>query len=121
MRGVTLEFEHADLGIVIVSPMHAGEFAYVIDGWMRSSHWKRSAIVDVIEHGAVLVARDENGLGLGWLAMRDGKIAHCVVKSGFRSNGLCRALWQAAGKPATLADDVVRRAPRVLARLLEGT
>ena len=116
-----MTIDHPTLGLVTISPMQPDEFAYIADSWMRSSEWRRSAIVAVIEAGGVLVARDDAGLALGWLALDDGHVAHGSVKSGYRGNGMMRILWEAAGKPATVADGAMKRARKVLDRLKEGT
>lgn len=110
-------FDHPDLGPVTISPMFEREFAMVMDHWQRSSHWRRSLILAAVEAGPVLVARDEGGLGLGWVALSGDALAHGYVKSGFRGNGLARALWDAAGRPSEHVDDATRRTKRVLQHL----
>jgi hypothetical protein len=106
-----------DLGTVEVSPMHADEYALVLDSWLRSTTWRRRDIVRVVDAGGVLVARDDAGLALGWLAMREGRVAHGYCKSSYRGYGVMRALWVAAGRPEEIVHDAMRRARRVLEHL----
>lgn len=116
---MTYRLDHPDLGPVEISPMHPGELALVLDGWMRSSHWRRRAMLAVVEAGGVLVARDEHGVALGWVALEGDRVAHAVVKYGYRGNGLARALWHAAGRPCKLADDVTKRCRQVMQHLTQ--
>jgi hypothetical protein len=108
------------LGPVTIAPLLDGEQAFVLATWQHSSHWRRKRMVAVVDAGTVLVARSEEGVALGWLALSDGKVAHGYVKSMggcYRGNGVMRALWDAAGQPSECVNDATRRARRVLAHL----
>lgn len=112
------------LGDVELAPMAATERALVLSSWMQTSHWHRSAMLAVIDDRKrpvpVLVARSEEGIVLGWLAMSGALAAHAYVKSGYRGNGVMRALWEAAGRPSEPAEDAHRRVRKVLEKLKGG-
>lgn len=110
-------FALGDLGLVAVSPMQRDELPLVMDAWQRSSTWRRRQIERVVEAGTVLVARDDNGLALAWLALDAGRVAHGYTKSGYRGNGVMRALWFAAGCPQEHVEDAMRRVRKVLGHL----
>jgi hypothetical protein len=105
------------LGPVTIAPLLDGEQAFVLATWQHSSHWRRKRMVAVVDAGTVLVARSEEGVALGWLALSDGKVAHGYSKHPYRDLGVMRALWEAAGQPGECVDDATRRARRVLAHL----
>lgn len=110
-------FHLGDLGFVTVSPLQADEHPFMFDTWMRSSKWRRRRMEAVVGVGFVLVARSEEGVALGWLALWGGRVAHAYVKSGFRGQGVMRALWEAAGRPNEGVDDAHPRVARVLEKL----
>ncbi len=105
------------LGEVTITAMEPTERALVLSSWMQSSSWRRRDILAVVDGGLVLVARSEEGIALGWLAMSGERVAHAFCKSGYRGNGVMRALWDAAGKPGEHVEDAHRRVKRVLEHL----
>lgn len=117
-----LTFDHPTLGPVSISPMRDDELALVLSSWMHSSDWRRREMVAVVEAGGVLVARDDGGLALGWLATSGGRFVTAYCKQGFRGNGVVRLLWDAAGQPRELVDKPGnKRVGKVLASLIAGS
>lgn len=108
-----------DLGEVMTAPMAPTERALILSTWMQSSSWRRKAMLEVLERGIVLVARSE-GVTLGWLAFDGALVVHGYVKSGYRGNGVMRALWDAAGRPTEHVEDAHRRVRKVLEKLKGG-
>lgn len=109
-----------DLGDVEIGPMVATERALVLSSWMQSSGWSRRDVLAVVDGGAVLMARSEEGIALGWVAVSAGRAVHGYVKSGYRGNGVMRALWNAAGRPTEHVEDAHRRVRKVLEKLKGG-
>lgn len=114
------ERTHPLLGLVTISPMQEAELPLVMSSWMHSSDWRRAQMAAVIADGTVLVARDDGGLALGWLAVDvAGRIVHGYVKSSYRGLGLMRMLWESAGSPVEIVDAPGnKRISRVLKRLI---
>lgn len=116
-----MTFDHPELGPVKVSPMRDDELPLVLSSWMHSSDWRRREMVAVVEAGEVLVARDDGGLALGWLATQGGKVVHGYVKQNYRSLGVVRMLWRATGNPREHVDNPGnKRVAKVLASLMNG-
>lgn len=112
-----MTLDHPTLGMVTIAPMAADEVNMVRDNWMRTSDWRRSAIIAAMDAGTVSVARDDAGLALGWLCVVDGRLAHGFVKSGYRGNGIARVLWEASRCPAMAVPGAVRRVHKFLERV----
>lgn len=81
-----------------IHPMSLDERNLVTDSWMRSSRWRRSAILAAMR-GSVLVARNPRGLALGWACHDGAALAYVWVKGPYRRLGLGTALYEACGRP----------------------
>lgn len=112
-----MTIDHPLLGLVTVAPMDASELNMVRDNWMRTSHWRRRAILEAIDAGKVYVARDDAGLALGWVCVVDGRLAHGLVKAGYRGNGIARVLYEASRCMREAVPDATRRVHKFLERV----
>lgn len=101
-----------------VAPLDASETNLVRHSWLKGSHWLRSKMLAALEQGVTLVAR-RNGVVLGWMCCRGDVVCHAYTKEPYRQLGVCRALWEAHGRPRELDEPATRVGKRLRRRVLE--